>query len=47
MWVVFFLLLLSLPPSVHAEGLGELSANPFNPNPTSNPFGGDDSFALV
>jgi hypothetical protein len=48
MWIVFLpLLLLPFPVSVHAEGLGELSANPFNPDSTSNPFGGDDSFALM
>jgi hypothetical protein len=41
MWVVFllFLLFLPLPLSVHAEDLGELSANPFNPDSTSNPYG--------
>ena len=40
MGVVFLLLfLLPLPLSVHAEDLGELSANPFNPDSTSNPFG--------
>ena len=41
MWIVFLflLLLLPLPFSVHAEDLGELSANPFNPESTSNPFG--------
>ena len=41
MWVVvlLFLLLLPLPLSVNAEDLGELSANPFNPASTSNPFG--------
>lgn len=38
MWVVFLLLLLPLHPFVHAEDLGELSANPFNPDSTSNPF---------
>ena len=37
MWLVFLILL--LPLSVHAEDLGELSANPFNPDFTSNPFG--------
>jgi len=37
MWVVFLLLL--LPLSVHAENLGELSANPYSPDSTSNPFG--------
>ena len=36
---ILFLLLL-LPLSVHAEDLGELSANPYNPDSTSNPFGG-------
>ena len=41
---VFFLLLLSLPLSVHAEDLGELSANPFNPASTSNPFGAGSPF---
>ena len=40
MGVVFLLLLLllPLPLSVHAEDLGELSANPLNPDSTSNPF---------
>jgi len=28
MWILFFLLLLPLSLSVHAEDLGELSANP-------------------
>ena len=42
MWVVFLLLL--LPLSVHAEDLGELSANPFNPNSTSNPYGAGSPF---
>ncbi len=37
MWVVFLILL--LPLSVHAEDLGELCANPFNPDSTPNPFG--------
>ena len=36
MWVVFLILL--LPLSVHAEDLGALSANSFNPDSTSNPF---------
>jgi hypothetical protein len=31
-------LLLLLPLSVHAKDLGEMSANPFNPDSTSNPF---------
>jgi hypothetical protein len=44
--VIFFLflLLLPLPPSVHAEDLGELSANPYNPDSTSNPFGDGSPF---
>ena len=47
MWVAVLLLPLSLPLSIHAEDLSELSTNPFNPDPTSNPFGGGDSFALM
>ena len=42
MWVVFFILF--LPLSVHAEDLGKLSANPFNPDSTSNPFGAGSPF---
>ena len=46
MWVVFLLLVLLLPlsVSVHAEDLGELSANPFNPDSTSNPYGAGSPF---
>lgn len=44
---LLLLLLLTLPLSVHAEDLGELSANSFNPDSTSNPLGGGDSFALM
>ena len=44
MWVVFLLLVLPLPLSVHAKDLGELSANPFDPHPTSNPFGAGSPF---
>jgi hypothetical protein len=46
MWVVslLLLLLLPLPLSVHAEVLGELSANPFNLDSTSNPFGAGSPF---
>jgi hypothetical protein len=44
MGVVFVLLVLLLPLSVHAEDLGELSANPFNPDSTSNPFGAGSPF---
>ena len=49
MWVGFLLLLLLLllPLSIHAEDLGELSAKPFNPDSTSDPFGGGASFALM
>ena len=43
MWILF-LLLLHLPLSAHAEDLGELSANPFNPASTSNPFGAGSPF---
>ena len=42
MWVLILHLL--LPLSVHAEDLGELSANPFNPDSTSNPFGAGNPF---
>ena len=45
MWVfLLLLLLLPFPLSVHAEDLGELSANPFNPDSTSNPFGAGSPF---
>jgi hypothetical protein len=46
MWVVLLLLplLLPVPRSVHAEDLGELSANPFNPDSTSNPYGAGSPF---
>jgi hypothetical protein len=39
-------LLLTLPFSIHAEDLGELSANPFSPDSTSNPFGAGSPFKL-
>jgi hypothetical protein len=46
MWIVLLILVLSLPlhESVHAEDLGELSANPFNSDSTSNPFGAGSPF---
>lgn len=46
MWVIFLILvlLLPLPLSVHAEDLGGLSANPYNPDSTSNPFGAGSPF---
>jgi len=31
-------------PANHADDLGELSVNPFNPDPTSNPFGAGSPF---
>ena len=42
MWLIFLILL--FPLSVHAEDLGELSANPFNPESTANLFGAGSSF---
>jgi hypothetical protein len=44
--VLFFLLLLllPLPLPVHAEDLGDLSANSFNPDSTSNPVGAGSPF---
>ena len=40
MWMIFvILLILSLPLSVQAEYLGELSENPYAPDSTANPFG--------
>lgn len=46
MWVVFLLLsLLPAPLSVHAEYLGELSANPYQQNSTANPYGAGSPFA--
>jgi hypothetical protein len=41
---LLLLLLLPLPLSVHAEDLGQLSANPYNPDSTSNPFGAGSPF---
>ena len=37
MWLLLFFLLGGAP--AWAEDLGERSANPFNPDSTSNPFG--------
>ncbi len=39
------LLLVFVPLVVHAEDLGNLSANPFDPDSTSNPFGAGSPFA--
>ena len=44
MRVVFLLLVLLLPLSVQAEDLGQLSANSFKPDSTSNPFGAGSPF---
>ena len=46
MGVVFllFVLMITLLHSVHAEDLGELSANPYNSDSTSNPFGAGSPF---
>ena len=44
MQVLFLTVLLLLPLAVHAEDLGELSANPFNPESTSTPFGAGSPF---
>ena len=43
MWVLFLLLLLAVPLSVHAEDLGELSANPAG---LSGSFGSSGSFSF-
>ncbi|MBI5314735.1 MAG: hypothetical protein HZB34_02045 [Nitrospirae bacterium] len=42
--LLLLLLLLLLPRSIHAEDLGELSANPYNPNSTSNLYGAGSPF---
>ncbi len=39
MWIPVLMFLLAVP--AWAEDLGELSANPFNPDSTSNPFATD------
>ena len=44
MQVLLLALLLLLPLTAHAEDLGELSANPLNPESTSNPFGAGSPF---
>jgi hypothetical protein len=43
MWLLLLFLLGAAP--AWAEDLGELSANPFNPNSTSNPFGAGSPFS--
>ena len=42
MWILVLMFLLAVP--AWAEDLGELSANPFNPDSTSNPFGAGSPF---
>jgi hypothetical protein len=42
MWILVLMFLLTAP--AWAEDLGELSANPFNPDSTSNPFGAGSPF---
>ena len=37
--LALILLLLIVPLQSHAEYLGDLSANPYSPNSTANPFG--------
>jgi len=46
MRIIFLLLplMLLLTPFVHAENLGELSANPYNPDSRSNPYGAGSPF---
>jgi len=45
MCVPFLLLfLLPLPLSVHADDLGELSANPYQQDSTANPYGAGSPF---
>ncbi len=45
MRMLTILVLLLAPIVAHAEDLGNLSANPFDPNSTSNPFGAGSPFA--
>ena len=42
MWILVLMFLLAVP--AWAEDLGKLSANPYNPDSTSNPFGADSPF---
>ena len=42
MWLLLFFLLGAAP--AWAEDLGELSAHPFNPDSTANPFGAGSPF---
>ncbi|MBK5281921.1 MAG: hypothetical protein JJE16_07530 [Nitrospiraceae bacterium] len=42
MWILVLMFLLAVP--AWAEDLGQLSANSFNPDSTSNPFGAGSPF---
>ena len=42
---LLFLAVLSCPVALHAEDLGDLSANPFGFDSTANPFGAGSPFA--
>ena len=42
MWILVLMFLLAVP--AWAEDLGELSANPYNPASTSNPYGAGSPF---
>jgi len=42
MWAVVLLL---LPLTIHAEDLGELSANPFSPDSIKNPYGAGSPYS--
>jgi hypothetical protein len=43
--LMLLLMLLTVPQATVAEDLGTLSANPFDPDSTSNPFGKGSPFA--
>lgn len=43
--VILCALLVLLPVSASAEYLGDLSANPYNPNSLNNPYGAGHPFA--
>jgi len=45
MRILIIVLLLLLPVAGHTKDLGNLSAKPFDPNSTSNPFGAGSPFA--
>ena len=45
MWVILILFLLIFPRAIHAEYLGNLSANEFDPNSIANPYGAGNPFS--